>query len=99
MTSAEVWFLRAEAALRGYSTENVKDCYERGVRLSFEQWGASGVDAYLASDAKPTDYKDVFFEKNDMKAMTAITPKWNEGASNEEKLERIITQKWLAIFP
>ena len=99
MTPAEVWLLRAEAALRRYSTENVKDCYEKGVRLSFEQWGASGVDTYLASDAKPTDYKDVFFEKNDMKAMSTITPKWNESASNEEKLERIITQKWLAIFP
>lgn len=99
MTPAEVWLLRAEAALRGYSTENVKDCYEKGVRLSFEQWGASGVDTYLASDAKPTNYKDVFFEKNDMKAMSTITPKWNESASNEEKLERIITQKWLAIFP
>ena len=25
--------------------------------------------------------------------------KWDEGASNEEKLERIITQKWIEIFP
>lgn len=99
MTPAEVWFLRAEAALRKYSTEDVKTCYEKGVRLSFEQWGALGVDEYLASDAKPIDYKDVFFEKNNMKAMTTITPKWDESASNEAKLERIITQKWLAIFP
>src|SRR3546814_3461343 len=25
--------------------------------------------------------------------------KWDEGASNSAKLERIITQKWIAIFP
>lgn len=24
------------------------DFYEQGVRLSFEQWGATGVDSYLA---------------------------------------------------
>lgn len=99
MTSAEVWFLRAEAALRGYSSENVKSCYEKGVTLSFEQWGATGVADYLASDATPSDYKDVFFEKNDMKALSTITPKWDDSANNETKLERIITQKWLAIYP
>lgn len=29
MTPAEIWFLRAEAALRGWSSESVKDCYEK----------------------------------------------------------------------
>ena len=32
------------------------------------------------------------YEKN----LSAITVKWNEGASKEEKQERIITQKWIA---
>jgi len=27
---AEVWFLRAEAALRGWSSESGKECYEKG---------------------------------------------------------------------
>ncbi len=99
MTAAELWFLRAEAALRGLSSENVKDCYEKGVKASFEQWGASDVDAYLASEAKPSDYKDVFKAKYDMPAVSTITPKWDEGATQEIKLERIITQKWLAIYP
>lgn len=99
MTAAEIWFLRAEAALRGFSSENVKNCYETGVRLSFEQWNATGVDEYLASDKTPIDYKDVFDAKCDMKAASSITPRWNEAADNEEKLERIITQKWLAIYP
>lgn len=99
MTAAEIWFLRAEAALRGFSSENVKNCYETGVRLSFEQWNATGVDEYLASDKTPVDYKDVFDTKCNMKAVSSITPRWNEAAANEEKLERIITQKWLAIYP
>lgn len=100
MTAAEVWLLRAEAALRGFSTENVKQCYETGVTLSLTQWGVGDkAAAYLASDGKPIDYKDVFDSKCDMPAASSITPKWNDGAGNEEKLERIITQKWLAVFP
>ena len=34
-----------------------------------------------------------------MKAVSTITPKWDENASKEVKLERIITQKWLALYP
>lgn len=100
MTAAEVWFLRAEAALRGLSSENVADCYTKGVQASFEQWGVSHqVVAYLDSENKPSDYVDAFDPKCDMKAVSTITPKWDDGASREEKLERIITQKWLAMYP
>ena len=31
--------------------------------------------------------------------MGKITIKWNAGATEEEQLERIITQKWIAMFP
>ncbi len=31
--------------------------------------------------------------------LSTITIKWNPAAGNEEKLERIITQKWLAVYP
>lgn len=100
MTPAEVWFLRAEAALRGYTTENVKTCYENGVYASFSQWGVSGTaDSYLNSDKIPADFKDALESKFDSKAMTDITPKWNETDTNERKLERIITQKWIACYP
>lgn len=100
MTAAEVWFLRAEAALRGYvTTKSAKDCYEEGVRTSFTQWDANDVDKYLQSDATPAKYKDAFDSKFDSDPTTAVTPKWDEGASDEQKLEKIITQKWLAIYP
>lgn len=99
MTAAEVWFLRAEAALRGISSENAKECYEKGVRISFEQWGVSGADMYLQSNAVPNNYKDPFDENFDMKALITTTPNWNDASSIEEQFEKIITQKWLAIYP
>lgn len=99
MTPAEVWFLRAEAGLRGFSSESPEDCYERGVRASFAQWGANGATEYLASDKLPTDYKDAFNASYDIAAVSTITPQWNNGDDPETKLERIITQKWLALYP
>jgi hypothetical protein len=100
MTPAEVWFLRAEAALRGYTTENVRACYENGVYASFSQWGVSGsAGSYLNSDKTPADFKDALESRFDECAMTDITPKWNDAETNERKLERIITQKWIACYP
>lgn len=102
MTAAEVWFLRAEAALRGYTGENPRTCYETGVQTSFTQWGAGDATAYLANDTDTpqpyTEYVPASGGK-DMPALITITTKWDDAASNEVKLERIITQKWLACFP
>jgi hypothetical protein len=47
-----VTLARAEAADRGWTTENAKTLYETGVKLSFEQWGiAAPADAYFAQSA------------------------------------------------
>lgn len=99
MSAAEVWFLRAEAALRNYTSENVENCYKQGITVSFAQWDASGVSEYLESEETPAAYVDTFDKKFDADAPTSITPKWDESAPLELKLERIITQKWLAIYP
>ena len=44
MNAAEVAFLIAEGALRGWNmgVESAEACYEEGIRLSFEEWGAAG---------------------------------------------------------
>ena len=34
-----------------------------------------------------------------VEAMSQVTPAWDNAASNEEKLEKIITQKWIACYP
>jgi hypothetical protein len=47
MTYAEVLFLKAEAAAKGYYTADAKDLYEKGIQASFQYWGASFDAAYL----------------------------------------------------
>lgn len=100
MTAAEVWFLRAEAALRGFSSENVQTCYENGIKTSLEQWGVAGsYEAYVNSEAQPREYKDAFDVKFNSEPRTKVAPKFNPAGTQEQQLEQIITQKWLAIYP
>ena len=99
MTAAEVWFLRAEAALRGWTAENPRICYEQGIRCSFSQWQVAGVETYLQSDCRAADFEDAFTHEIIFKARCLVSPRWDDAASDEMKLERIITQKWLAVFP
>lgn len=99
MTAAEVWFLRAEAALRGWTAEDPRICYEQGIRCSFSQWQVAGVETYLQSDCRAADFEDAFTPENNIKARCLVSPRWDDAASDEMKLERIITQKWLAVFP
>ncbi len=100
LNAAEVAFLRAEGAVRGWNMGGAaKALYEDGIRLSFEQWGASGVSAYLTSTATPAAFKDVVGSASVTTAPSTVTPAWSESASLEGKLEKIGTQKWLALFP
>lgn len=47
MYAAEAAFLRAEGALKGWNMGgDAKTFYEKGVRLSFEEFGVSGADDY-----------------------------------------------------
>lgn len=100
MTAAEVNFLKAEAALRGWIGGSAKDFYEQGIRLSFEQFGANGVDAYVTNNSlTPQPYEDPVGLYNYSGLISGITIAWDDAATEEESLERIITQKWIAMFP
>ncbi len=100
MTAAEVWFLRAEAALRGYTSESVQTCYETGIQTSFSQWGVSDrLVSYLNNENTPKEYRDAFNTQFNATPRTTVTPKFNASGTNEQKLEQIVTQKWLAIYP
>ena len=57
MNAAEVAFLRAEGqAVFNFSMGGTAESfYNQGIRLSFEQWGADGVEDYLKDDVKQTD--------------------------------------------
>jgi hypothetical protein len=100
ITAAEVLFLKAEAGLRGWAgAGDPKTNYENGVKASFADWGAGGVDAYLAnSTSKPVNYVDPIDARNSFTAASTITVAWNEADNNELKLEKILTQKYLAAF-
>ncbi|KIA98537.1 RagB/SusD family nutrient uptake outer membrane protein [Flavobacterium sp. KMS] len=101
MTTAEVYFLRSEGALRGWNMGgDAKTLYELGVKASFEQVGVSGADSYLADNTKMAkDYVDRIASQNSIAAVNKVTVAWDEAASNEIKLQKIITQKWIANFP
>jgi hypothetical protein len=103
MTAAELYFLRAEAALRGWSHAggSVKELYEKGVNTSLDQWGEGAQAAAYLEDAanKPIDYADPKNRANNALAPSTITIRWDEGAATDVKMERIITQKWIAMFP
>lgn len=100
--AAEVAFLRAEGALRGWDMGGTaKSFYEQGIKLSFEQRGAGGVDEYLNDKTStPKPFVDALGNsKCNYNPTTKITIAWDDAANDEVKLERIITQKWIANFP
>ncbi len=100
MAAAETWFLKAEAALRNWNNAgDAKTNYETGVQVSMNQWGVEAGNYLNNASAVQADYSDPHNAANDISAVSNITIKWNDAADREENLERIITQKWLALFP
>ncbi len=99
MNASEAMFLKAEGALRGWNMGGLtaKEYYEEGVKLSFSQWGAKGVEAYLADNtSSPDSYTDLSGKGYDASISGAVSIAWEESATLEKNLERIITQKWIA---
>ncbi len=106
----EVLFLRAEGALRGWESTSAKEFYEAGIRLSLTDDGVSTneplskqvIDAYInqtVDDVRQVDYKDPYDYNNNIAGRVKIGVKWDENDSKELKLEKIITQKYIANFP
>lgn len=104
MNAAEVWFLRAEAALRGWTTENIQADYESGINTSMAEWRVSAGNYLDDNTSTQANYVDPLtptagVPNASINAVSTITIKWNPAATNERKLERIITQKWIAMWP
>ncbi len=49
LSYVEVEFYLAEAAARGFTNGAPEDHYTAGITASFEYWGATGIDGYLAN--------------------------------------------------
>jgi hypothetical protein len=103
MQASEVYFLKAEGALRGWTVGGTaQQFYETGITTAFSEADAAMPAGYLADNtSKPKDYTDFAAggSSNSRSALSAITIKWDDTAIPEVKLERVITQKWLALYP
>jgi Susd and RagB outer membrane lipoprotein len=107
MTSAEAWLLKAEAALRGWAgAGNAGTDYNNGILASFSQYGLDGTSYMNDATSVPQQYIDpnsVTTGQNDIKtgnpSLSTITIKWNPAATFDQQLERIITQKYIAMYP
>ncbi|MEG1188645.1 MAG: RagB/SusD family nutrient uptake outer membrane protein, partial [Bacteroidales bacterium] len=104
MVAAEVYFLRAEGALRGWDMgDTAEELYNQGIRTSHAQWDAVLPGAYLKDEASvAASYEDPVASnhiRTGDNRLSTITIKWNNSDSFEKNLERIITQKWLSVYP
>jgi hypothetical protein len=107
MVAAEAWFLKAEAAIRGWAgAGDAATDYNTGITTSFAQYGLDASSYINDATSKPLPYIDpkaITSGQNNILAgspyLSTITIKWDANASFEEQLERIITQKWIAMYP
>lgn len=110
MRSSEVYFLRAEGALRGWDMDGTaQELYEQGIEKSIEEWDVatpSEIDDYINSTNTPAAYTTSYDELNsnidyswDMPPLSDIPVRWDDSGDFERNLEQIITQKWIALYP
>lgn len=99
MRASEVYFLRAEAALIwGGSFGSAEALYKDGIQMSFQENGISAsVDNYINSQKSPIGHEVSGKYSFSFAAPCSTTAKF-EGSA-EQKLEKIIIQKWLALYP
>lgn len=97
LTASEVAFLRAECAYMwpGFEGRSAEEFYKEGIRLSFEQWNVKDVDTYLGCTDGPAQYMD-YVGREDGTLGTDVDVEWK---ADGNELQRIITQKYIAMYP
>lgn len=101
LTAAEVAFLRAEGALRGWNmgVGTPQTFYNEGIRLSLTQNVPAITSAQIAAYQTSTATPAALADKWNTPAMSNVPVLYNPAGSFESQLEQIITQKWIAIYP
>ncbi len=89
--ASEVYFLRAEGALRGWNMggETAQSYYEKGIATSFEENGLSSAQAtaYAAnSTSVPANFVDALHAEYNAAATSTITIKWQSSDSFEKNV-------------
>lgn len=87
---AEVCFMKAEAALKGWGgSKNAEDYYYDGIDASFEQYGIQGASAYKERDGiKWGTSSDG--DRNFAGYATSAIP--------DDPFAKIVVQRWIALF-
>lgn len=100
--AAETAFLNAEATLLGWITGGdavAKSYYEQGIQLSMNEHNVV-IGTYLTGTTVPQNYTNPSLSRANLNIPNRITVSWTDfGNPSNSKLEKIITQKWLANFP
>ena len=112
---AETLFLQAEGALRGWNMGGTaREFYEAGIRNAYLEDPYNYENDWLAADHNYSEYVDDYLQVSQAKPYTQVDPQglgepwpsvtkigvtWNDGDNAETKLEKIITQKYIALFP
>lgn len=99
MSASEVYFLRAEGALRNWNMGGTAEAlYNEGIKASLkERTDASDaeINSYISSTNTPKPLNDEW----NTPAMSDIPVAYLTAGNFEKQLEQIITQKWIALFP
>jgi len=105
ITAAEVNFMLAEIALRGWLTGSyngtAQSYYQAGIKTHFDIYGISNTayTAYIAGTTLPVNYVDPKKAAHNIAAVNLVPAKYDATNTNEYQLQQIITQKWIALFP
>ncbi len=89
----EVEFILAEAASRGWISEDAKEHYENGVKASFAFYQSNARDATGVND-----YASFVDESKADAYLLEDLVNWDNATTLEEQLELIITQKYFTSF-
>ena len=82
-----------------YTNDTAENLYKKGIELSFAQHNVS-LGTYLNNTNTRGAYTDPRESAyNNPTFSSAITVKWDNSATDEVKLSKIITQKWIAMYP
>lgn len=101
---SERYFLQAEAALR-WGIGNMDINYLNGIVAMFDEYNIAQTDNEFKTYWNQTnadtsiDYVDPYDETNNKQGLVTVGVRINASDDNKTKLEKIITQKWLAQFP
>lgn len=99
LKASEVYFLRAEGALVGWNmgSGTVKSFYEEGIRRSFTEYGLPTTDLSGKEYTTSSNVPAAMDATNP--AVSKVPVAFDEAGSTEKKLEQIITQKWISLYP